>query len=178
MKKWQLILGSILLLFGLFALIEVIFDIDLGGFIWPLILIGIGSLMLLRPRMVGEGVQVNMPIFADIHKKGAWQVGRHEIWTFVGSVRLDFTDAIFDQNEGEIKIYGFVPEVKITLPDDVGLRVESAGFVTEIRTPTGKTERFLSSQVYETENFLSASKRIVLQTGGFVSEVRLKSSLL
>jgi len=45
----------------------------------PLILVGLGLLMILRPRMAGPGVKVRIPILGDIRNTGVWEVTRHEI---------------------------------------------------------------------------------------------------
>jgi lia operon protein LiaF len=178
MKRWQLVLGTILVLIGLFTLVEVVFDIRLWPYIWPLILIGLGLLFLLRLQIGGQGVQVEMPLLGDIRKKGAWQVTQHEFWTLVGSFRFDLTEAVFPEGKASIKVFGFVPEMRIILPDDVGLRVETSAFVSEIRTLEGKREQFLGVLNEETENFATAEKQVVIYSLGFVSEVRIKPPLI
>jgi len=42
----------------------------------------------------------------------------------------------------------------------------------------GKEERILNILEYKSENFESAEKRVTIQTLGFVSEVRVKPSLM
>ena len=178
MKRWQIVIGIGLILLGLFALIEVLTGIDLWGLIFPLILIGIGILLIFRPRITGREVQVEMPILGDVHKKGVWQVGRHEIWLLVGSTRLDFTNAEFHEGEGRIKLFGFVNEMKIILPEDVGLRFESISFVSEFRGFEGKQERIMASLEYETPGYANTEKRVQIQSLGFVSEIQVKPPLL
>lgn len=178
MKRWQIIFGIGLILLGIFALVEVLTGVNLWGFVFPLILIGIGVLLILRPKLAGRNVQVEMPILGAVRKKGSWKVGQHEIWSVIGSVRLDFTDALFPEGEGRIKLFGFVNDVKVILPEDIGFRFTGASFVSEFRGPEGKKERFLSTMEYETPNFDDAVKRVHVQTVGFVSEVQIKPPLI
>ena len=178
MKRWQIVIGVGLILLGLFALIEVLTGIDLWGLVFPLVLVGIGVLLILRPKISGREVQVEMPILGDVRKKGTWLIGNHEIWLLVGSTRLDFTHAEFPEGVGIIKLFGFVNEVKVILPEDVGLRIESNAFVSEFRSPEGKQERILTSLSYETPGFENAEKRVQIQTLGFVSEIQVKPPLL
>ena len=178
MKRWQIVIGIGLILLGLFALVEVLTGIDLWGLVFPLILVGIGVLLILRPKITGRDVQVEMPILGDVRKKGAWLVGNHEIWLLVGSTRLDFTDAEFPDGVGKIKLFGFVNEVKVILPEDVGLRIETNAFVSEFRSPEGKQERILTSLSYETPGYENAEKRVQIQSLGFVSEIQVKPPLL
>ncbi len=70
MKKWQIILGIVLIISGLFSLLDTLFVIDLDRFIFPIILIGIGLLMILRLQLAAPGVEVLSRIFGDIRKSG------------------------------------------------------------------------------------------------------------
>lgn len=178
MKRWQIITGIVLVTLGFIALIEAIFMVDLWRFIWPLILIGIGVLLILRPQFAGPDVHVQMPIFGDVRKSGAWDATQHEIWLVIGSNRLDFTEAVFPNREAKVRIIGFVAEVNVILPEDVGLRVESTSFVSEVKSREGKKEQFLSFLEHETSNYSIAEKRVLLQTIAFVSEIKIKPSLL
>jgi len=174
MKRWQMVLGIILVFWGVMALIEALFHVDVWRFVGPLILIGIGLLVILRPKMVGPDVQVLTKLFGDVHMSGAWEATQQEIWQFVGSNTLDFTKAVFPAGEATIKIIGFVAEVNIILPEDVGLHVEASSIVSEVDTSEGKQERIFSMLAYETPNYALAEKQVHLMTVGFVSEIKLK----
>ena len=178
MKRWQVIFGILLVVMGIFALVDAIFDVNLWRFLSPLLLIGLGVLLILRPRMAGSDVQVQMPMLGDIRKKGAWEATRHEFWWLVGSTYLDFTDVIFPEGEAVINIFGLVSDVKIILPDDVGLHVGATAFVTEYKSPEGRREQFLSTLDHQTQNYLTADKRVRLHTLGFVSEIKVKRPLI
>jgi predicted membrane protein len=178
MKRWQIIIGISLLVLGLFALLEVLTGVDLWGLIFPLLLIGIGILLIFRPRVAGKQIQVETPILGDVRKKGAWQVAEHEIWLLVGTTRLDFTNAEFTDGEGQIKLFGFVNDLKIILPADVALRIYSSSFVSEFKAPEGKQERIMSELSYETPGYETAEKRVRIQALGFVSEIQIKPPLI
>lgn len=178
MKKWQIVLGIVLVVLGLFSLVEELFSLNLGRFVGPLILVGIGLLLILRPRKAKPGVQVQMPILGDIRKSGTWEVTQHEFWWFVGENRLDFSAASFPLGEGTIKIFGLVTDVKIILPADVGLQIESSAFVSELKLPEGKKEHLLSRLSYQSPNFSETEKRVLIETLGFVSEIVVRPPIL
>jgi predicted membrane protein len=178
MKRWQMIVGIGLVLLGIFALIEVLTGIDLWRFVFPMILVGIGLLLILRPKFAGRDIWVEMPILGDIRKKGEWEVRNHEIWLIVGTTRLDFTDARFPEGEGEIKLFGFVNDLKVILPSDVGFRFSGLAFVSEYKDTQIKEERFMSILEHETPNYADAEKRVHVKTVGFVSEIRIKPPVL
>lgn len=178
MKRWQIIMGVVLVFLGLSALLEALFVVDLWRFVGPLLLIGIGVLLILRPQLAGPDVHVQMPVLGDMRKTGSWEATQHEIWWVVGTNRLDFTNAVFPKGDARIRIIGFVAEVRVILPEDVGLRVEASGVVSELKDMDGKQERIFSLLEYETPNFTDAEKRVTLQTIGFVSEIKVKRPLL
>lgn len=177
MKRWQVIVGIILILLGIIALMNQAFpNLRIGRFVGPMLLIGLGLLLILRPRIVGPDVILQIPILGDIRKTGIWEVTQHEIWWFVGSSRLDFTEAVFPKGDAVIKIFGFVTDVKVILPDDVGLRVTSSAFVNEYSGLHRKQERFLSLLEDQSTNYSSVEKRVDLQTIAFVSEIKVRPS--
>lgn len=178
MKRWQIILGIVLITMGFFALIDVVFEVNLWRFLGPLLLIGLGLLLILRPQLAGPEVDVKMPILGEVRKTGHWEATQHEIWWLVGTNRLDFTDAVFPEGEAVIKIYGFVTDIKITVPDDVGLQIDSNAFVSELKSRDGSEERFISPLMYQTANYQEADKRVRVLTVSFVSEIRVKGSLM
>lgn len=178
MKRWQIFLGLLLIVLGLFSLIDLFFQINLWRYIGPLLLVALGVWLILRPQLTGADVKVQMPIIGDVRKAGPWEATKHEIWILVGSNRLDFTEASFPNGEAVIKIFSFVADVKVILPEDVGLSLESNSFASELKGFTEKEERTLNSLEFETPGYEAASKRVKLQIFGFVSEIRLKRPLM
>lgn len=178
MKRWQIMFGVALIFLGIMALFEVFFEVDLWRFIWPLILVGLGLLLIFRTQMAGPQVHFLTPILGDLRRSGSWEVTNQEIWWFVGTNRLDFTDAVFPDDEVTIKIFGLVAEVKIILPEDVGMRVGSTAFVSEFKGFEGTDERFLSSLNYQSPGYDDKDKRVNLQTVAIVSEIRVNFSLM
>jgi predicted membrane protein len=88
--------------------------------------------------LAGPGAEVRMSVLGDIHKTGSWEARRHEFWWFVGETRLDFSNAIFPEGEAKIKVLGFVNDIKIYLPSDVGLRIHSFSFLSDFYGPGEK----------------------------------------
>jgi len=175
MKKWQIIFGITLILLGLFSLLNVLFEIDLGRFIFPMILIGIGVLIIFRNQLADPNVEVRMPFIGDFRKSGSWLAGKHEIWWFVGETRLDFSEAKFPDGEANIKIIGFVNDVKILLPEDIGMKLTSLAFLNDYRGLERREERFLGIIEQRTKNFELAEKKVNIQVTSFVSEIHVKA---
>ena len=177
MKRWQIVIGCLLILLGVFSLLNQVFPtLRIGRYVFPLILIGLGVYFIFHPRITGRNVNVHVPVLGDIRNVGNWEVTQHEYWWFVGSNRLDFTEAVFPEGEATVRIFGFVSDIKIILPADVGLKVESTAFLSNYSGLIDKQERFLSSLEDQTPNFHTAEKRVNVQSFAFVSEIKVRSS--
>ncbi len=179
MKRWQITIGLILILLGLFSLVnQLLPNVRLGRYVGPLILIGLGLLLILRPRMAGKRVKVRIPVLGDIHDLGVWEVTRHEYWWIVGTNRLDFSEALFPEGDGVVRIIGLVNDIKIILPDDVGLSVVSYALVSDYSGLFGKQEQFFTPLEDQTVNYSTADKRVQVESFALVSDIKVRPSML
>ena len=172
-KQTQILLGGALIGFGVLIMMSNLFNIDFGAICWPSFLILVGVLIIVRPRIAPEGTDIRMLLFGDLRRSGEWEVMDKEIWSFVGDVDLDFTQAIFPEDEVTFQLYRFVGDVDIIVPKDIGISISSMGFVTEARLEGKKRGGFLTPIRFTSENFESAAKRIHLDMISFVTELKV-----
>ena len=107
-KKTQMVIGGLILLYGLLLLIAEIFHINIGNLCWPIVLILFGLALILLPRLYTSRPGFQLHIFPGIRRRGAWALQPEEILMFVGDVDLDLTQAIIPAGETTIRLYGFV----------------------------------------------------------------------
>jgi lia operon protein LiaF len=172
-KQTQILLGSALIGFGALIMMSNLFNIDFGAICWPSVLILVGVLIIVRPRIAPEGTDVRMLLFGDLRRSGEWDVMDQEIWSFVGDVDLDFTQANFPEDEVTFQLYRFVGDVDIIVPQDIGISISSMGFVTEARLEGKKRGGLLTPVRYTSDNFDSAVKRIHLEMISFVADLKV-----
>ncbi len=172
-KQTQILLGSVLIGFGFLILMSNLLDIDFGVICWPSILILVGILIIVRPRIAPEGTDVRMFLFGDMRRSGEWDVMDQEIWSFVGDIDLDFTRANFPEDEVDVRLYCFVGDIDIIAPEDIGISISSMGFVTEARLEGKKRGGFVTPVRYKSENFESAAKRIHFDMISFVTDLKV-----
>ena len=172
-KQTQILLGSVLIGFGFLIMMSNLLDIDFGAICWPSLLILVGVLIIVRPRIAPEGTDVRILFFGDLRRSGEWDVMDEEIWSFVGDVDLDFTQANFPEDEATFKLYRFVGDLDIIAPKDMGISISSMGFVTEARIEGKKRGGFVTPVRYTSENFESAAKRIRLDMISFVGDLKV-----
>lgn len=170
-SRGALIFGGILILLGLLSIIETIFHVDFGAFFFPLILIGIGVWMLVRPRLELNG---QVRFIGDLNRSGAWQVTNEEHSLFVGDTRLDFSNASLPDGETRIVLNGFVGDTRIIVPRDMAVRLSCHGFAHTVSWFGDRQESFLNAYNASTIDYAGASRRLFIDVNYFVTTVRLK----
>ena len=173
-NKWQVYIGSVIVVIGLMFLIGAIFDVDVGAFCWPVGLIALGVWLLLRPRLVGPDTAVRLILLGDVRRYGDWQVSDEEIWIGVGDVRLDLSGADIPPGETTIRVFGFVGDVRLVVPEDVGLSVSSMAAVTDARIFGQKREGIFFPVHFTSEDYETAERKIRLETVRFVVDLRIR----
>ncbi|MFC1878854.1 cell wall-active antibiotics response protein LiaF [Chloroflexota bacterium] len=175
MRDWRfIIIGGLLIVFGLLALLSNFIQIDFGDICWPTILILIGIMLLVGPRLNRSDKNINIQPLADIKRRGQWVVEDEEIWLLVGDVKLDLSEADIPPGETKIRTMGFVGGIRLTLPADIGFEISSTAFLNELRTPDEKSSTFVSSVKRRSEGYQEASRKIRLDAVYFVADIRVK----
>lgn len=175
-KQTQLILGGILVLWGILIVVSNVFNIDFSAICWPTLLILLGVAILLRPRWLKPDMQWGIRPIADIKRRGVWTASNEEIWTFVGDVKLDLTEAQIPSGETLLRIFGFVVDVDVRLPADVGLAVSSTAFVNEVEIQGQKNETFFGPINYTSPGYENAERKLRLETLFFVADIDIENN--
>lgn len=170
----QLIIGGLILIVGLLLLLGTVFNLNLGAICWPSVLILLGIWMLARPRMTAPGPGLKVLFLGDIRRSGDWQLANEDFLTFIGDIRLDMTTAKIPEGETRLGIYGFIGDITLTIPEQVGVAVSSMGFVSNARLWTGKRESFLLPIDQVSEGYTEAQSKVRIETYCFISELKVK----
>ncbi|MFO7680031.1 MAG: cell wall-active antibiotics response protein LiaF [Chloroflexota bacterium] len=173
-NQGQFYLGIIIVLAGVALLIANVFHIDLGILCWPTAFILLGVFLILRPKMVEPGTEMTQKVLGEIERSGNWQVVDEEFWYFVGDIELDMTKADIPDGVTKIRTIGFVGDIDIYVPAEVGVAVSSTAFVSDVALPDRKEENFLTPVNLRTENYKLAEKKILLQATCFVGDIKVR----
>jgi lia operon protein LiaF len=174
-KRVQVTVGIAIIVFGCLLLISNLLQINLWSYLWPLFLIGLGVWVLLRPRL-SLGAPTQYRLLGEIRERGRWTVQNREVWGFISDVDLDFTEAKIPAGETTLRFHGFVGDIDLTIPEDVGLYVTSTAFVTSAKTFGVKQDYLLTG--YETENsaYRDAERRVRIELLNFVTDLNVRHS--
>jgi hypothetical protein len=173
-NRGMLILGSILIGLGALFFIGSVLHIDIGALCFPIALILAGVWLAFRPNLSGRGGPANVVLIGDHKRRGDWQVDDAEFWVGVGDIDLDMGQAFIPQGETVLHCYGFVNEMTLRLPPDVGYAITASAFVANAKVMGRKTETILSPLQLESPDFASAARRIRVEAVGFVVEIKIK----
>jgi lia operon protein LiaF len=175
-NRGQLVLGVVIILVGVLFLVGNLLDVDTWGIFWPSLLILLGVLLFLRPRWEwgGRVGQARYRILGDIRRNGVWQVGDEELWVGIGEVELDMINAEIPPGETHLHVWGFVGDVELFVPQDVGVSLSASAFVVDARVFGRKRDGILVPVNVKSDNYETAERKVRLETTHFVGEVKVK----
>ena len=172
-NRGQLFLGGILVLVGLALLLGKMLHINLWGILWPLALIALGIWLAMRPQLVAEGTVVHQRLFGDIKRSGVWEVRDEEVWMFAGDISLDMAEAEFPLGETRIRCSGFAGDVKLRMPEEVGVMVAANSFAGEVKLFGEKQGGLLAPIRMTSDNYDTAESKINLETHYFAADIKI-----
>ncbi len=173
-NQGQLLFGALLIFWGLVFLFGTLFRINVWAFCWPIGLILLGVWILLRALMIRPGTPVRVTPLGSVRRDGAWRVADEEFWIFVGDDDFDLTRADIPAGETTLRVLGFVGDVKMTVPQGVGVAVSSTAFVTDSNVLGQKEETFVMPYTFTSDDYASAERKVRLEAMYFVASIKVK----
>ncbi len=174
-NRTTLVIGIGLVTLGIIAIFNTLFNFNLWSILMPLFIIGIGLLIVFRPKTLDANTNFIFKPLGDIDFKNAWQVSPQEIWFFVGDVELDFSQAVIPEGTTHIKLFSFVGDIRIRETQSAGLQVSSKAFITDSKVHGHKQDHFLNALKYASPNYELQAKKVIIDSWFFVGEIRVKS---
>ncbi len=172
----QILIGGAIILFGLLFLIGAVFDVDAGTLCVPTGLILLGIWILVRPRLVSPDTSLHMRLFGPFRRAGDWPVADQEIWILVGDILLDFTEAEIPLGETPIRVFGFVDNVRVQVPEGVGVSASSTALISNVRGLGRRREGFVAPVHLTSDGYEAAERKIRLDVTGFIADLRVKQA--
>jgi hypothetical protein len=175
-NRGLILFGGFLITLGLMSAISTIFDINIWAFCLPTVLILLGVLLLIGPRVGFPAEGTNIRPLASIIRRDSWQVRDEEIWTFVGDIRMDFSQAEIPSGLTRIRIIGFVGDVNLYIPDDVDFAIESTAFLNTTKVMGVKRDLFLTTFRDQSLGFDSAERKFKIEMLYFVNDLDVRAA--
>jgi len=170
-NRSQVLVGTFLLLLGIGFLLANVLKINFWAICFPAGLILIGVLLLVRPKVFDTSSTSSWYLFGNVKRGSEWTPADEEIWLLFGDVQLDFTQTQLPVGETNIRLNGLIGDVDVIAPADAGVAVSASGLIVELRTPTDKVDRFLSSANSASLNYPSAERKLLLSTTFLIGDI-------
>ncbi len=172
-NQGQMVLALVIIAIGVVLFIGSVLDVDVWALCFPTALILVGIWILLGPRLAGPDRTVRQKLLGDIRRRGIWEVSDEEFWLGIGDVRLDMSEAEIPPGETELRVWHFVGDVRLHVPEGVGVSVSSTAVVTDVRFFGKKREGILSPVRMTSDDYESAERTIRLEVTSLVGDVRV-----
>jgi len=173
-SRAQLIFGSFLIFFGFMFLLSNLFNIDLGDFCFPTVLILIGVVIIFRPRMLPTDTNFKLVPLGDVRRLGVWQVKNEEFWIFIGSLHLDLSEAEIPQGETTYRIFSFIGDVRLYLPEKIGASVSNMAFISDDRFLGEKRGGLFTPVEWSSEGYEGAERKLRIERFSFLGSVKVR----
>ena len=173
-NQGRIVLGTVVILFGGLLLVGSLLKVDFWTLVCPGGLILLGLALLLRPWLAGPDMGFRVVLLGDIRRRDSWQVQDEEIYVGIGDIKLDLSQAEIPLGEAAVRIMGFVGEVKVVVPEDVGLAFSSKSVVVDLNLLGRKHDYVFAPVHWATEGYEFAERRICLDMVCFVTSVKAR----
>ncbi len=173
-RRWLLGIGGLIVLYGLFLLLGQVFHFNGWAIFCPLLLIALGVWLILRPRMLGPQGQLTTRLLGDVVRSGDWQVVPEEIWLAIGDIHMDFTKAQIPEGETTITVFGFVNDLKLVVPEGVGIGLHCSAFVSDVKMYGEKETTIFMPADRLADDYANCSRKILIRTNHFVVDAKVR----
>ena len=173
-NKRQMFIGIAILLIGIISLLGSVFDIDVGDLCWPTALIAAGVLLLTRPHLLDPDTPGQVKLIGNVRRSGKWQVADDELWIGIGDARLNMVDADIPVGETLIRVYSFVGDVRVSVPQGVGISASSTAFLTDAKVLGHKGDYFVTPFEMSSDDYETAERKVQVEMIAFVSNLKIK----
>ena len=175
-NRGMALIGALLMIVGVLLLLSSLFDFNLWAVCFPLGLILLGVFVLFRPRLVGPDTTSHIAFVDEAERTGPWALANEEHWAFVLDGTFDLTQADIPPGETLIRAFGFVNDVDIVVPANVGLALDLASFVTSLKVDGGAEEdTFLAPIHWRSDGYKGLERRVRFELTQFVGDVKVRT---
>lgn len=170
-NKTMTLFGIVIIVWGAIVLVNNLTDINLWVYIWPLLLIALGVWIIAQPaRFPMRSVR----FLRDLDRRGEWTVQPEDMTCFVADIDLDMSEADIPSGDTSLRMRGFVGDITLRVPTDVGLRIEAQAVVVDANVFGYNQDYFLTPYEYQSENYTTAERTITLACSYFVTSLKVR----
>lgn len=170
-KRWKTYFGIVLIVSGIIFLIQSIWHIPIWAYLWPVVFIGLGIWLLVRPAgkpfwiWWGDDAALGEPWYVDGNLKD------HGL--FLGETTLDLSREDISDRGGNYRFNGFAGGITILAPDDVGVKVRANYFGGSINIFGEEVTGVMAPIEDQTPGFDQALRKAYVEVNYFAGETKV-----
>lgn len=172
MRRWPVIAGGCLILIGLMILVNNIFHINIWKYLWPVLLIGVGLLLILRPKMP-RGWWSDLGYMTEEPRAGEVYAGEDSQSGFIDNRNIDLEASKLLPGLNHYDLRGFVGDIKLRVPAGVGIKARANCFVGEIHLFGEESTGIMAPVEEQSADFETLEKKVVVDLHYFVGELHV-----
>jgi lia operon protein LiaF len=177
MRSWLATVGIAVIVLGLIFLIGALTGFNVWGLICPAALILTGVALILQTRRIRPDTDFSVKVIGDIRQQSGEMLKNQEIWVGIADVDFFPAAAAIPLGETRFRLFGFVGDIDLRIPEGVGLSIASLAFLTEAKILGDKTSNFVTPFEYTSPGYAEAERRIRLETTFFVADLTVRRPL-
>ncbi|WP_068773845.1 cell wall-active antibiotics response protein LiaF [Paenibacillus sp. FJAT-26967] len=157
-------IGAVILLGNDFSLVLAIILISLGVF-------------YIRSRKFQPGDEfVQRQHLIDTIRPGKepWVLKDSSIWFVMGEVHMDFSYAILDKKETTLVLQGIIGDVRLIVPEEIGVSIESSVTIGQVSSPSQKESGVMNKLVWQSPNYDTRENQVKLIVSFIVGDVDVR----
>jgi predicted membrane protein len=172
----QVWFGVLIIVLGIVFLLGTLFSFNVWTYCWPIGLIALGVVVLIRPRTLGPHATSTAIVLGDIKRDETWKVSDEEFWAGICGLKLDLSRAEIPIGETHLRLISFIGDIDLRLPQEVGIHITSNAFISDVKLFGRKQDSFFLPNDVTSDNYATAERKIRLDTGCFIADIDVKRS--
>ncbi len=172
----QVWFAILIIALGVAFLFGTLFNFNVGTYCWPIGLIALGVIFLIRPHTIGPNANSTAIVLGDIHRDETWKVSDEEFWGGICGLKMDLSRAEIPIGETHLRLIGFIGDIDIRLPEAIGLHIISNAFISDVKMFGHKQDSFFMPIDVTSDNYATAERKLRLDTGCFIADIDIKRS--
>jgi len=170
----EILIGVAIIGVGLLILLSALLHVSLFSIICPLFLIALGAGLIIRLGRSEAGAVFRVTPIGDMRLRRGVPIADHEIWVGVADIDLDLAPDDLRPGETVFRIYGFVGDLDLRVPEGVGVSIWSLAFVTDAKVFGEQQTSILSPISFSTDGYAEAESKVRLEALAFVTDLKVR----
>lgn len=167
--------GALLLLNGI-GVAHIGFGV-LWRFVWPVLLIGLGILLIGSWGGLGRfGRHSTVNVVSDyrIGSAEAWDLTDRTVWSVIGDVTLDLTAARLRDGLTHLRVYSVIGDTTLVVPAGIGVEVHATSVLGDTHVLGQRYDGIMQTASHRSEQFETTARRLRIHIQSVIGDVEVR----